>query len=60
MARTLSFDLAGREYATEPAKLDRAKPLSTEVRISDSEEQVLAMADALVADKVKAGWTLVE
>lgn len=25
MARTLSFDLAGREYATEPAKLDRAK-----------------------------------
>lgn len=38
----------------------RAQPLATEVRISNSEEQILAMADELVADKVKAGWTLVE
>lgn len=38
----------------------RAQPLSTEVRISDHEDQVLAMADDLVADKVKSGWALVE
>ena len=38
----------------------RAAPLATEVRISEDEGQVLAMADELVADKVKSGWTLVE
>lgn len=34
----------------------RADPLSSEVRISEHAEQVLAMADALIADKVKSGW----
>ena len=34
----------------------RKDPLSTEVRISASSDQALAMFDALVADKVKSGW----
>lgn len=34
----------------------RKDPLSTEVRISASCDQALAMFDALVADKVKSGW----
>jgi hypothetical protein len=38
----------------------RAEPLSTEVRISSSEDQIMALTDAMVAAKVKGGWTLVE
>lgn len=38
----------------------RKDPLATEVRISSSEEQVMVLADELVASKVKSGWQLVE
>lgn len=34
----------------------RAEPLTWDVRISSSEDQIMAMADAVIADKVKAGW----
>lgn len=34
----------------------RAEPLAHEVRISSSEDQILDLADDLVATKVKSGW----
>ena len=37
----------------------RAEPLATEARISSTREHIMAMTDALIAEKVKSGWTLV-
>lgn len=38
----------------------RAEPLTSDVRVSSSEEQILELAEALIADKVKGGWAKVE
>jgi hypothetical protein len=39
---------------------DRAEPLATDVRISSSEAQILALYEDLQAKNVKKGWTPVE